>query len=707
MNKLFSLSLIFCSLFLFACSDNEVAGGTEAESTIAVQIQLANGTPAANARVRMLPKSYLSDGIATAEWSNANESGVAEFTAKIGEYLIEARNIANEKALGAVANVVLDGNSRADKDTLSMDELSRIEGFVVAGQGPSVVRIPGMERFVVPDSSGHFVLDSIPPGSFEVYVESRSNRGNVSVQASSGDSIPTVDLGSPRGFVLENFETFSGKTATGEILGDGWWYSEDAAGEKLLPLLDSAMLRSFSGNEECASGGCVRTNQRIGFMLGEWNKNYDLSELNALKFSARGEGVLHVALVGDSESGEFGLETEVILSKVWQAYSIPVADMKPFGAASGMLKFSRVDFKTKSSGTLYLDDVLLDGIDESSLKNITTTKRKVSTEYPDGDWSKHDELLKEIEGYGVGTRGGAGADENSHGEICIVTTTDDYIVQGDSTIVAPGSLRDCATRDTATWVLFAKDGTYNLEGALRIKSYKTIDGRGRNVRITGMGIRTEVTSHLIFENVTFAVPAITAQDTSSRRALSIHNETNFVWVDHCTFEEYPLYEMDIKRGSHNVTISWSRFVNAQTGILFGLEPDLFVDTAQTVTLHHNLFMNLSRSGFYARRGKLHAYDNLFMNLGASGFDCTDSALCVVENNVFNVENSANLYRLFDEDGIPVDSTLGYVAMKGNWFIQDGSELLGDARGFKPDYVYSKDAADAGLTLKIMDFCGPR
>ena len=165
--------------------------------------------------------------------------------------------------------------------------------------------------------------------------------------------------------------------------------------------------------------------------------------------------------------------------------------------------------------------------------------------------------------------------------------------------------------------------------------------------------------------------------------------------------------MDIKRGSRNVTVSWSRFVNAQTGILFGLEPDLFVDTAQTVTLHHNLFMNLSRNGFHARRGKLHAYNNFFMNLGASGFECTDSARCVVEGNVFNVENSANLYRLFDEDGIPVDSTLGYVAMKGNWFIQDGSELLGDARGFTPDYEYSKDAADAGLTLKIMDFCGPR
>lgn len=709
MNKFFVFYSVLCSLFFFACcSDNKVAGGTEAESTIAVQIQLANGTPVAHARVRMLPKSYLSDGIAEAAWSSADELGKAEFKAQIGEYLIEARDVANEKAVGAVANVVVNENGRSGNEKLALDELSRIEGFVVAGQGPSVVRIPGMERFVVPDSSGHFILDSIPPGNFEVFVESRSNRGNVSLQASSGDSVPMVDLGSPRGFVLEDFETFSGRTASGKILGDGWWYSEDASGEKLLPLMDSLMIRSFSGNEECASGGCLRTDHRIGFLLGEWKKNYELNELKSLKFSARGRDVLRVALVGDDENGEFGFEAEVELSKVWQAYSISVADMKPFGNAErGRLKFSRVDFKTESSNTLYLDDVLLDGIDENALTESASSKKKVVSEYPDGDWSKHDALLKEIEGFAVGTRGGAGANENSHGEVCIVSTTDDYIKQGDSVIVAPGSLRDCASRDTATWILFAKDGSYNLEGPLRIKNYKTIDGRGRDVRITGMGIRTEVSSHLIFENLTFEKPAITAQDTSSRRALSIHNGTNFVWVDHCSFEEYPLYEMDIKRGSQHVTVSWSRFGNAQTGILFGLEPDLFVDTAQTVTLHHNFFINMSRSAFFARRGRLHAYNNFFMNLGSSGFECTDSARCVIENNIFNVENAVNVYRLFDDNGAPVDSSLGYVSMKGDWFIQEGAEQLGDARGFKPSYEYFIDVSDADLALKIMDLCGPR
>ena len=133
-----------------------------------------------------------------------------------------------------------------------------------------------------------------------------------------------------------------------------------------------------------------------------------------------------------------------------------------------------------------------------------------------------------------------------------------------SAVIAPGSLRDCAYREGPTWILFEKSGTYNLQSPLRLKNDKTFDGRGRDVRFAGMGILTETSSNLIFENITFTAPAITVLDTSSRRALSIHNRSHHVWVDHCTFEEYPLVELDVKRGSHNVTISWSRFENAQT-----------------------------------------------------------------------------------------------------------------------------------------------
>mgnify|MGYP003298205662 FL=1 len=255
--------------------------------------------------------------------------------------------------------------------------------------------------------------------------------------------------------------------------------------------------------------------------------------------------------------------------------------------------------------------------------------------------------------------------------------------------------------------LFEKSGTYNLSSPLRIKSNKTIDGRGRNIRITGMGIQTDMSSNLIFENLTFTSPAISTLDTTSRRALSIHNGTHHVWVDHCKFEEYPLVQMDVKRGSYAVTLSWSRFENAQTGILFGLEPDRYIDSAQTFTLHHNYFANMSKSGVYARFGFLHAFNNFFLDVDYAGLECTDSARCYIENNIFNIELPVVVYRLYEEDGTPVESTKGFPLMRNNWFAIGGNNLKGDALEFVPEYSCSFDVADAELAWKIKEQAGPR
>ena len=256
-------------------------------------------------------------------------------------------------------------------------------------------------------------------------------------------------------------------------------------------------------------------------------------------------------------------------------------------------------------------------------------------------------------------------------------------------------------------MLFEKDGTYNLQAPLRLKSDKTFDGRGRDIRISGMGVLTDASSNLIFENLTFTAPSITAQDTTSRRALSIHNRTHHVWVDHCTFEEYPLVEFDVKRGSHNVTVSWSRFENAQTGVLFGLAGDIIMDTAQSLTMHHNYFAGLSRDGILAHGGELHAYNNFFDVVEMSGVVCSDSARCLVEKNIFNNEMPVTLYRWYYEDGSPVDSTVGFVNMVDNKLVSGDGFVEGDARGYKPGYKYSAADADVGLALQIKKESGTR
>ena len=543
------------ALVLTSCGERNVAGGTEAESTIALYVQMADGTPASAARVRILPDNYLSSGLAEKAWNETDEDGQVSFEVRNGRYTIEARNVSESKASGAVHSVALDAKSDSKVDTIKLGELSSIEGFVLLGESP-VVRVAGLDRYVVPDSTGYFVIDSLPQGSFNVQIGDPEKVRSTKVQSKAGDTL------------------------------------------------------------------------------------------------------------------------------------------------------------------------FVDGSDTSSTIKVVKSKTSTATEYPESDWSAHEALLKQLQGYAAVTLGAAGFADSTgkinkaKGEICVVTTTDDFVDVVDSskvdsadvatkTIVATGSFRECAEKEGAVWILFEKSGSYNLRSPLRIKSNKTIDGRGRDVRITGMGVLTNESANLIFENLTFTAPSITAQDTSSRRALSIHNRTHHVWVDHCLFEEYPLIEVDIKRSSYAVTLSWNRFENAQTGVLFGLEPDIYVDTAQTLTMHHNYFANMDARGVLARHGKLHAYNNFFYDVKQAGIECSDSASCYIEGNAFNIETPVAVYRLENKDGTPDKSTLGFVKMDGNVYGRGGEELAGDALGYKPDYKISVGESGAELAVRVKNEAGPR
>ena len=549
-------SALLAGSFTACSNDKNVAGGTEAESTVvALQIQVSGN--AAYPRVRALSDDFLAEEATEAEWIETDENGFVKIPMEPGAYTVEARHVDGTDAMGAVYSVALDSSSSNVIDTIKLVELSSIEGFVLLGESTPVIRIAGLDRYVVPDSTGHFVIDSLPTGSFEVL------------------------FGDPQ-------------------------------------TINSAKVESTTGD------------------------------------------------------------------------------------------------------TLYVDC-------SDSVVQVTGSVESVATEVPKGDWNEHAALLAQVDGYAVGVLGAAGVTDSlgnisaAEGEICVVTTTEDYVIVEDTTevdsagnakttaVIAPGSLRECAYKEGPIWILFEKSGTYNLESPLRLGSDKTFDGRGRDIRITGMGILTQESSNLIFENLIFTAPAITVQDTSSRRALSLHNGTHHVWVDHCVFEEYPLVELDVKRGSHNVTISWSRFENAQTGVLFGLAADIIMDTAQSLTMHHNYFAGLSRDGILAHGGKLHAYNNFFDSVEKSGVVCSDAARCLIEKNVFNNELPVTLYRWYNEDGSPVDSTVGFVNMVENKFSVGGSDsdFADHAVGFVPDYKYESGLADVSLVLRLKNESGSR
>ena len=132
-----------------------------------------------------------------------------------------------------------------------------------------------------------------------------------------------------------------------------------------------------------------------------------------------------------------------------------------------------------------------------------------------------------------------------------------------------------------------------------------------------------------------------------------------------------------------------------------------MDTAQTLTMHHNYFANMEARGVLARHGKLHAYNNFFYDVKQAGIECSDSASCYISNNAFNIETPVAVYRLENEDGTPDESTLGFVKMDGNMFGLGGEDLAGDANGYELDYMVLVEIPDAELAVRVRNESGPR
>ncbi len=102
--------------------------------------------------------------------------------------------------------------------------------------------------------------------------------------------------------------------------------------------------------------------------------------------------------------------------------------------------------------------------------------------------------------------------------------------------------------------------------------------------------------------------------TNSGKVFSHH-----VWIDHCDFEKVYDGMVEIGHGSDLVTVSWCRFAGDDRGpqdkvSLIGHSSSssaAAVDRGRlNVTLHHNLYENISERAPRARFGNIHFFNNL-------------------------------------------------------------------------------------------------
>lgn len=343
-------------------------------------------------------------------------------------------------------------------------------------------------------------------------------------------------------------------------------------------------------------------------------------------------------------------------------------------------------------------------------------------------------LLAQREGYGAKATGGLG------GKLIEVTSDQD---------AGPGTLRAALAqaRKGPTWIRFASDMTIVLKSQLRVPSNTTIDGRGKRVALIDDGLGVYGSHNVILTHLT-----IDGRLTRITQAVNVANDSRDVWVDHMDLSRMSDRLLNVKNGSTDVTISWTKFHNSNKVMLLNniTSKNLFQnyerDSIARVTLHHNYFFNTVQRNPRAQFGTFHLFNNLLENWDFYGMSFSLEAKALVEGNIFNndaqrkcaepeffptveginvnycryipiapkrsaLDNGDSDRGAYDKRKADHGYTRDYKAflrLKDNLYLGDAEPVLKDYRPESaptPPYCYGYEKATPELAEKIRKFAG--
>ena len=164
-------TLALCNV---ACDSGRTAGSSmETENSIAVLVQLADGTPAARMDVIVRPESYLpgaselgSDSLYQLHFTTDEQGRVILSDVPLGSYVVEARN----DSLKGFAKISY-ASEEQDSLTVDVSKPSKVSGRVGLPQlvrRSATVSVQGLDYQVPMDSTGYFEFESLPNGNVEI-----------------------------------------------------------------------------------------------------------------------------------------------------------------------------------------------------------------------------------------------------------------------------------------------------------------------------------------------------------------------------------------------------------------------------------------------------------------------------------------------------------------------------------------------------------
>ncbi|CAK9142991.1 unnamed protein product [Ilex paraguariensis] len=232
----------------------------------------------------------------------------------------------------------------------------------------------------------------------------------------------------------------------------------------------------------------------------------------------------------------------------------------------------------------------------------------------DSNWQLNRQRLADCSiGFGQYALGGKG------GRYYVVTDSSDH----DVVTPTPGTLRYAVIQDEPLWIVFATNMVIHLSEELIFNSYKTLDGRGANVHITGGGcITLQYITNIIIHNIHIH-HCYQAGETNIRsspshygwRTLSDGDGISIfgakdIWIDHCSLSHCKDGLIDAVMGSTGITISNNHFSHHNEVMLLGHSDDYLPDSGMQVTIAFNHFgKKLIQRMPRCRRGYIHVVNN--------------------------------------------------------------------------------------------------
>ncbi|KAI4376418.1 hypothetical protein MLD38_014183 [Melastoma candidum] len=286
-------------------------------------------------------------------------------------------------------------------------------------------------------------------------------------------------------------------------------------------------------------------------------------------------------------------------------------------------------------------------------------------------------------GFGRDALGGKG------GEIYVVTDASD---SADPASPLPGTLRFGVTQSQPLWIIFSGDMQIELKNELLIGSFKTIDGRGANIQITGFGclILRQVTNVIIHNvqihhckpsgkaEVRKSPTEVVASGGSDGDGITVYGSGR-IWIDHCTLSYCTDGLIDVTEGSTGVTISNNLFSHHDKVMLLGHSDDFTADKGMQVTVAFNRFgEDLMERMPRCRFGYFHVVNNDYLPWGMYAVGGSSNPTINSQGNRYIApDNNKEVTKRMDTDESEWKKwdwrTEGDAMMNGAFFVASGTE----------------------------------